>query len=360
MTDRTSAEADGGPGSFRYGSPEARAIHAACPAIDLHDDVLMWARWAGYDIAKRHRPPLPNSRWVGHVDLPRLEEGGVGAQFFGLVSLPLFGQGGCFRAINEQIDILDRFVAAHADRMRKVRTAEGVGAANRAGTVAALLGIEGAHALEGNADNVAHFARRGVRYLGLSHFSANEACFPAKGRGRDDSQGLTRHGNDVVEACLAHGVIVDLAHINKKGFLDACVTARVYGKPVIVSHTGVIGAHEHWRNIDDDQLRAVASTGGAVGIIFVPNFLGGPGIDAVVKHIRHVCNVVGEDHVALGSDYDGMVTPPAELADISMLPNLTDGLIAAGWSINRIEKILRGNALRVLAQAPVPEELPRP
>lgn len=347
-------------GRTLYGSPEARGIHAACPAIDLHDDVLMWARWAGYDIAKRHRPPLPNKRWVGHVDLPRLEEGGVGAQFFGLVSLPVLGHGGCFRAVDEQIDILDAFVAAHPDRMRKVRTAEGIEAANRAGTVAALLGIEGAHALEGNADNVAHFARRGVRYLGLSHFSANAACYPAKGRGMNDAAGLTDFGREVVERCMAHGVVVDLAHINKAGFMETCAISRVYGKPVIVSHTGVIGAHQHWRNVDDEQLRGVASTGGVVGIIFVPNFLGGPGIDAVVAHMRHVCNVVGEDHVALGSDYDGMVTPPAELAEISMLPNLTDALIAAGWSLPRIEKILRRNALRVLASAPAPEELPRP
>src|SRR5688500_15087314 len=154
-----------------FGSTEARALHDAFPAIDLHDDVLMWARWAGYDLAKRHRPPLPNNRWVGHVDLPRLREGGVGAQFFGLVSLPVFGHGGCFRAIDEQIDILDRVVAERPDAIRKTRSADGIESANKDGAVAALLGIEGAHALEGDAGNVAHFAARGVRYLGLSHFS---------------------------------------------------------------------------------------------------------------------------------------------------------------------------------------------
>ncbi|HTK04260.1 MAG TPA: membrane dipeptidase [Candidatus Eisenbacteria bacterium] len=338
-----------------FGSPDARALHEAYPAIDLHDDVLMWARWAGYDLAKRHRPPLPDNRWLGHVDLPRLREGGVGAQFFGLVSLPVFGHGGCFRAVDEQIDILDAFAAEHPDGMRKTRTAEGIERANRDGAVAALLGIEGAHALEGDADRVGYFAGRGVRYLGLSHFSANATCFPAKGRGRDDSQGLTAFGREVVEACIASGVIVDLAHINKKGFMEACAICRVYGAPVIVSHTGVAGAHEHWRNIDDDQLRAVSSTGGVVGVIFVPNFLGGPGTEAVVKHLRHIVSVVGQDHAALGSDYDGMVTPPADLADISMLPNLTDALLGDRWSAELVGKVLRSNVLRVLRDTPVKE-----
>jgi membrane dipeptidase len=171
----------------------------------------------------------------------------------------------------------------------------------------------------------------------------------------NDAAGLTDFGREVVERCVAHGVIVDLAHINKKGFMEVCDIARARKSPVIVSHTGVIGVHAHWRNIDDDQLRAVASTGGVVGVIFVPNFLGGPGPDAVVRHMRHIADVVGEDHVALGSDYDGMVTPPAGLSDISMLPNLTDALIRAGWSIERIGKILRGNVMRVLRDAPCQE-----
>lgn len=340
------------PSRMRLGSEEARLLHAAYPAIDLHDDVLMWARWAGYDLARRHEPPLPGNRWLGHVDLPRLREGGMGAQFFGLVSLPVLGPRGCVRAVNGQIDILDALAAAHPERVRKVRSAEAIDDANRAGAIGALLGIEGAHALEGDADNVARFARRGVRYLGLSHFSANAACYPAKGRGRDDAAGLTGFGTEVVEACLAHGVIVDLAHINKKGFMEAAAVCRVYRRPVIVSHTGVVGAFAHWRNIDDDQLRAVASSGGVVGVIFVPDFLGGPGLDAVIAHMRHIADVVGEDHVALGSDYDGMVRPPAELADVSMLPNLTDALIAAGWTRERIGKVLRGNVMRVLREMP--------
>lgn len=334
------------------GSDLAKAVHVACPPIDLHDDVLMWARWAGYDIAKRHEPPLPKSKWVGHADLPRFREGGIGAQFFGLVSLPVFGESGCFCAVNEQIDILDAYAAALPKEIRKAVSAEDAEIARQDGHLAAYLGIEGAHALEGNLGNVTHFARRGVRYLGLSHFSANRACYPAKGKGARADAGLTRFGQLVVESCLAHGVIVDLAHINRPGFMEAAAICRTYRRPVIVSHTGVLGAHQHWRNIDDGQLRAVASSGGVVGVIFVPNYLGGPGIDAVMRHMTHVIDVVGEDHVALGSDYDGMVTPTVGLEDVSRLGALTDAMLVAKWSVDRMAKILRRNVLRVLADAP--------
>src|SRR5262249_44720135 len=120
--------------------------------------------------------------------------------------------------------------------------------------IAAYLGIEGAHALDGDIDRVGHFAKRGVRYLGLLHFSRNEVGRPAYGRGRADSEGLTAWGHEVIAACEQNGVIVDLAHINKRGFLDACAATTL---PPIVSHTGVVGAFKHWRNIDDEQLRAV-------------------------------------------------------------------------------------------------------
>ena len=165
-----------------YGTPEARAIHARYPAIDFHADSLMWARWIGYDLLVRHDPPLPRAALGGHVDVPRLVEGGFGAQFFGLVP-PLFLRAGFAAVIEEQIDALDRAVAQDPSRLVKVRTAADIRAARARGAIGALLGIEGAHALEGDADKLDHFARRGVRYLGLSHFSANEAGYPAYGRG---------------------------------------------------------------------------------------------------------------------------------------------------------------------------------
>ena len=331
------------------GSPEAQAIHAEYPAIDLHADTLMWSRWFGYDLHRSHEPPLPCGAWAGHVDLPRMREGGMGAQFFGLVSLPVVrGTRGLARVIHEQIDELDAAIARHPAAMRLVRKTAEVEACRAAGTLGALLGIEGAHSLEGNLDNLDTFAARGVRYLGFLHFSANEAGFPAYGRGRSDEQGLTPWGRQLFERCEHLGVIVDLAHINRRGFMEACAMAT---RPPIVSHTGVLGAFEHWRNIDDTQLRAVADRGGCIGVIFAPRFLGAHGIDAVVHHMKHILDVVGEDGPALGSDWDGMILPTRGLADPRGLPLLTDALLAAGVSEHTIGKILRGNVMRVLEAA---------
>jgi membrane dipeptidase len=329
------------------GSEHAQALHAKYPPIDLHADTLMWARWLGYDLHARHEPPLWRAAFGGHVDLPRLREGGLGAQCFGLVSLPVPPSArGTARAIAEQIDILDETLARWPNELRLARSAADIEAIQRDGAVAALLGIEGAHALEGDLDRVEPLAKRGVRYLGLLHFSANEAGFPALGYGRRDSDGLTPWGLELVRRCEAAGVLVDLAHINRRGFLDACSVAR---KPPIVSHTGVLGVFDHWRNVDDEQLRAVADKGGVVGVIFYPRYLGGGDIEAVVKHVLHIVNVVGEDTPALGSDWDGFIVPTPDLSDPRGLPLLTDALLRAGLREEAIGKILRKNALRVLA-----------
>ena len=331
------------------GSDEARAIHAEHPPIDLHADTLMWSRWIGYDLHKAHEPPLPFAALGGHVDLPRMREGGMGAQFFGLVSLPLADRvKGMAKVVHEQIDALDRQIAQKPGSLRLVRKAAEIASSNASGEIGALLGIEGAHALEGDLDNVAVFARRGVRYLGLLHFSANEAGFPAYGRGRNDEGGLTRWGRDLVAACEDSDVLVDLAHVNKQGFLDACQIAR---KPPIVSHTGVLGAFEHWRNIDDAQLRAVADKGGVVGVIFCPRFVGGDGLEPVIKHLKHIVDVVGEDAAALGSDWDGFIVPTRPLKDPRGLPLLTDAMLAAGFTRAAVGKILHDNVMRVLREA---------
>src|SRR5260370_34802141 len=174
-----------------HGSADARALHAAHPAIDLHADTLMWTRWLGFHLPRRHEAPRPGGAFFGHVDVPRLGEGGIGAQFFGLVSLPVAHRGNG-RVIDEQIDLLDAEVLRNSDMLRKVRSAEEVERAREDGVMGALLGIEGAHALEGAVERIEHFARRRVRYLGLLHFSSNDAGFPAYGRGRRDDEALSR------------------------------------------------------------------------------------------------------------------------------------------------------------------------
>lgn len=330
-----------------YGSAEARALHAEVPPIDLHADPLLWARLVGYDLNREHKPPLPQARFGGHVDVPRLRQGGVGAQMFGLVSLPVLDRD--WEAVcHRQIDLLEQAIAASSGQLQLARSAAEVETIAASGGIAALLCIEGAHALRGDLAALQRFAARGVRALGLLHFSANECGAPSAGWRSDERVGLTPFGVDVVQRCEELGVLVDLAHINKKGFMEACALAT---KPLLVSHTGISGVHSLWRNVDDEQLRAVATKGGAVGVIFCPYYLGKDGIDAVVDHLEHVVRVAGEDTPALGSDWDGFIRPTVGLEEASKLPQLTDAMLRRRMPRRVIEKILRHNAQRVFREA---------
>jgi len=328
---------------------EARALHEEVHVLDLHADTAKLMDKLGYDLAARHERPMPKAVNVfGHVDLPRMRDGGMAGQFFSFWTAP-YPERGCARSVTKQLDALDVAMAKHPEQLAWTRTGADVRAAKAAGRIAALGGIEGGQALEGQLDTIEAFSRRGVRYLGLLHFSANAIGKPAKGRGADPSAGLTAFGRDVVRECERCGVIVDLAHINRRGFFDALELATV---PPMVSHTGVLGVHQHWRNIDDEQIRALANKGGCIGIIFSRKYLGSASIESVVDHILHVIDVAGEDIPALGSDFDGFVVPPHGLEDISAMPNLTVALSRRGVPPRVLEKILGGNVLRVLDAAP--------
>jgi membrane dipeptidase len=284
---------------------------------------------------------------LGHVDLPRLREGGVAAQFFAYWTSP-FPKGGDGKSVAEQIDAMDDAIARHGDELIWARTGADIRAAKAAGKLAALGGIEGGQALDGQLDAVEAFARRGVRYLSLLHLWPNALGETSRNRKRVDS-GLTDFGRDVLRECERCGVIVDLAHVSRRGFFEALEIAR---EPIMVTHTGVSGVHASWRNLDDEQLRAVAERGGCVGIIFARQFLGGASIDAVVDHVQHVLDVCGEDVPALGSDFDGFVVPPEGLEDVAALPNLTVALSRRGMPPRVLEKILGANVLRVLDAVP--------
>jgi membrane dipeptidase len=314
---------------------EARALHAECCVLDLHADTAKLMDKLGYDVVARHERPMPTVANVfGHVDLPRMRDGGVAGQFFSFWTAP-YPERGCARSVADQLDAIDRAMAKHPTELAWTRTGAEVRAAKAAGQIAALGGIEGGQALEGQ--------------LGLLHFSANAIGRPAKGRGADAGVGLTGFGRDVVRECERTGVIVDLAHINRRGFFDALALAT---QPPMVSHTGVLGVHQHWRNIDDEQLRAIADKGGCVGVIFARRYLGSASIDAVVDHLLHIIDVAGDDLPALGSDFDGFVVPPVGLEDIAALPNLTVALSRRGVAPRVLEKILGGNVLRVLDAVP--------
>ena len=330
---------------------EARALHAEVPVIDLHADTAKLMDKLGYDLAARHERPLPRfANYIGHVDLPRLREGGVAAQFFAFWTWPKRVPGAeksQTQSVLHQLDALDAAIAAHPDEIAWCRTGQEIRAAKAAGKVAALGGIEGGHCLEGKVEHVEMFARRGVRYLGPLHLWPNALGGTSRKPKKDD--GLTALGREVIRECERCGVIIDLAHINRRGFFEAL---EMTSEPVMVTHTGVAGVHASWRNLDDDQIRAVAQRGGAIGIIFAKQFLGGATIEAVVDHILHVIDVAGEDAPALGSDFDGFVVPPEGLEDIAAMPNLTVALSRRGVAPRVLEKILGGNVCRVLDTVP--------
>jgi membrane dipeptidase len=217
-------------------SDEALAVHEAAVVIDLHADTpKLMAR--GYEITHRHDPPWPVSSYAGHVDLPRMREGGLTAQWFGMWTGPVKVPGTSrARDIHRQLDALERSAADHPDELRLALSAEEVRAAKADGVSVGLRGIEGGQALEGELGHLEAFARRGVRYLGLLHFSRNELGFPAMGLGQSKGRGLTPFGREVVESCDELGVVVDLAHLNRTGFQEVIANTSA---PVMVSHTGV-------------------------------------------------------------------------------------------------------------------------
>jgi len=317
--------------------------------MDLHCDTLLNETLLGYDATKRHKNRVPGSPWLFHADIPRLKAGGVGAVALGIVVNPLRRRT-ALRATKQGLAQMNAWPDRAPNEVLIALEAEDIRRAQREGKVAVFGGLEGAHGLGGSLDELATLRESGLRYVGLVHFTRNQAATPAFGWRANASSGLSDYGRDLVDELAEQRLIVDLAHINRAGFMEA---AERSPRPVIVSHTGVRGAHDSWRNIDDDQLRAVAETGGVVCIIFAPFYLEGRtrgSAESIVRHIQHVIDVVGEEHVGLGSDLDGFILPPSDMPDISFMPWLTQLMIDAGLGERQIRKCLGANMLRVFEE----------
>jgi membrane dipeptidase len=319
-------------------------LHEDSIVVDLHADSLIQARAVGYRLEARHHNPFLERLGFYHADLPRLREGGVTGQFFGLVTFPV-PEAGCADACLRQVARLRE--VAEDQGLLWARTAEDLRRAKREGRLAVFTGVEGGHNLEGRLETLRAFDEAGVRYLGLTHFTSNAIASPSGGKGASAAAPLTDFGREVVREMNARGMVVDLAHVGRAAFLEACAASA---RPVIVSHTGISAAWPLWRNIDDEQVRAVARTGGVIGIIFAWRYLGGRrrGVEMLAPHFEQVRRLVGARHLALGSDFDGAIEPVKGLENVSKLPAVTELLQRLRWSEDEIRGVLGENVLRVL------------
>ena len=337
-------------GNKRKPSQQALDIHAETPVADLHIDMLLTNFLFGYDLEKRHKNKIPYSPLVNHTDFPRLKDVGVRIAGLGLVCAPLNAlKKTRFKQIRSQINYLKGIVSRRPDEINILLDLGKLDEMEKNNGISCLLGIEGAHALCGDLGLVDTYYNMGVRYMTLAHFSGNEACNCPKGIYNNNAAGLTDFGRKLVDRIHELGMILDVAHTDRTAFFEAIERSK---QPVIVSHTGFAGVYDHWRNIDDEQLEAVAKVGGVAGIMFSPHFLGGSNfrpLSDVADHIMHAVKVVGPEHVAIGSDLDGWLwTMPEGFSDVGDLPLITDDLLERGMSEADVKKILGENVDRVV------------
>lgn len=352
-------------------SPAVAQIHNGLWIADLHADSLLWRR----DLSQRH------SR--GHVDLPRLQEANVALQVFTVVTqvpsnLKLAGNDSrsddilklaliqrwppsTWNSLLEralyQAKQLQQLAAQSSGEFRLVQTQADLQAfiqdrKQQPHLTAGILGLEGAHALQGRVENVDRIYAAGFRMLGLAHFFDTEVGGSVHGLRQG---GLTALGRQVVLRSQQQHLLLDLAHSSPQ-VIDEVVAMST--QPVVVSHTGVQGTCNNLRNLSDSQIKAIAATGGVIGIGFWPTAVCGEDAGAMVSDrpkviaaaIRYTADRVGVNHVSLGSDFDGAVQMPF---DITGLPLITAALQAEGFTPEEIGKITGLNTLRVL-QAVLP------
>ena len=321
---------------------DANSLHADAIVIDAHCDTLL-------SVVEDKRPLVERCE-QGHNDLARLRQGGVTAQLFALFARPpaLGGAAPTWQALR----LLDAFyqgLEATPDLILATKAAD-IRRAKAEGRLAGIIGMEGAEALRGDLGILRMFYRMGLRNLGLTWSLRNEAAdgvFEERTGG-----GLTEFGVQVVRESNRLGIMVDVAHLAPAGVREVLAMSE---RPVIDSHANARALCDHRRNLTDQQLEAIAKTGGVVCAVFVPSFVADKPeertLDKLLDHIDHMARVAGVDHVGLGSDFDGFEDPPIPgLEDATHFPHITAGLLARGYSEEAVRKILGGNLLRVFEE----------
>ncbi len=309
--------------------------------VDAHIESFVWTRVLGYDLAARHGRGRFGGRLYSQVDIPRMRDGGLTGGVFSIATNPFRSRSGRERALARNVSRLS--AALEADKgVTVVSDVAGYRRARAGGRMGCFVAVQGGNAVQDVASLPGVVSR-----VTLVHLTRSALGSPARPLAGGQGRGLTPAGREYVAALDARRVVVDLAHVNRAGFWDA-LAVHDRSVPAIVSHTGVRAVHDVWRNVDDDQIRAVADTGGVVGIMYHSGFLGDSSAEAVVRHLAHVVNVGGEACAALGSDWDGFIVPPPDLRTVLELPVLLAAMRSFGFSDDRVAAIVGGNYLRVV------------
>lgn len=365
----------------------ALRLHRAATVVDGHSDVTSRLLDEGFDMEARAKD--------GHQDIPRMREGGLDVQFFSIyVDRDYVASGGAMRRAMDMIGVVYDQAARHPESLEIAYSVADVRRIVKKGRIAALMGIEGGHAIENSIYALGLFHRLGVRYMTLTHTNTNDwadssGSFMSPGGDTPRWGGLNDFGREVVFEMNRLGIVVDISHVSDETFADVIEATK---SPVMASHSSARALCAQKRNLTDDQLRAIARNGGVVMVNFFETFLDQrhvellnrylPERDAIrgrlandpkemakaldafdaahplprtplsvlIDHIDHIAKVAGVDHVGLGSDFDGGVTLPEGMRDCADLPVITYELLRRGYSEADIRKVLGENALRVLAE----------
>ena len=365
----------------------ALQIHRRAIVIDTHNDVTTPMTNDDFDLSGT--PPAPY-----RTSIARMKEGGLTGEFFSLYIKPWYVEnGGAARRTLDMIDAVYRAVERHPRDLMFATSVADIRRAKRLGKVAALMGIEGGHAIEDSLPALREFYRLGVRYMTLTWNNTNN--WADAGRGEKKHNGLSEFGKEVVREMNRLGMLIDVSHVSDKTMSDALDVSKA---PIIASHSSARALSDVPRNIPDDLLKRIAKNGGVVQVNFYSVFVDAKtvapqsaardarlkaqqdAIDAkykndperraeesdkleaanplpplpiskLIDHIDHIVKVAGIDHVGIGADFDGANDMPEGAQDVSMLPNITYELLKRGYSERDIRKILGENFLRVFAEA---------
>lgn len=363
-------------------SQDYKKVHQDLVIVDGHNDVIYESIFGGKDIGQRLS--------TGATDLPRLKEGGVDVQVFAVWSDDAKWKTGAFEHANAQIDALEKMIVSNAEYIALAKSVRDIDAILKAGKIAALIGVEGGNMIEGSIDNLIKLHERGAKYLTLTwNYNVPWASCAAMESGKMDSKakGLTDHGKAIIRKMNELGMLVDLSHSGEQTFYDVIA---VSSKPILVSHSNAYHLCPHFRNLKDEQLEALKKNGGVIGVNFYSGFLDpeyetrlkriytqqfGENADTTLStwkmydklpvdvryevdapmsklldHIDYLVKKVGIEHVAVGSDFDGIESSPQGLEDVSKFPLLTKGLLERGYNKADIAKIMGQNFLRILKE----------